>query len=412
MNPTRPVAPDDHLLERLAAATAPVTGAAFFRALVENCARALAFREVFVTECIGPQPTRVRMLCHWQGGDFAENVEYELAGTPCARTIAERQATFIGDRLEQLYPAWPGDLAYLGVPVFDADGTTVAGHLAFYDDRPREDIAALPVFRILAARAGAELLRMRAEARAHRHLATAAQAARRAVTHDMATAIAHEINQPLTSLHAFAEACTRMLRAVPATPPEALQCLERIVAQAERTTAIVHRLRRFVSDDDTWRDDLRLDALVADALLLTRSQAEAAGVSIVADVPPQLPPLRGDALQLQQVLINLFRNAVEAAAAGASPVREVRVTAREGSDGLELDVTDTGPGIPPGIAAHLFEPYFTTKPDGMGIGLSVSRAIVEAHGGRLRAESAAGGGACFSLALPAGRVTRPGPAAN
>jgi signal transduction histidine kinase len=404
--------PLDALLERIAEATAPVTCAAFFRALVENCAKAFAFREVFVTECIGPEPTRVRMLSYWLAGGFAENIEYELAGTPCARTIAERRTTFIGDALEQFYPAWPGSLAYLGVPVFEADGATVAGHLAFYDDRRREDIAALPVFRILAARAGAELLRLRAEERARRHLATAAQAARRAAVHDMATAIAHEINQPLTSMHAYAQACARLLQSGEATPADTVRCLDRIVTQAERAAAIVQRLRRFVGHDDAPRNDLRVDELVADALALTQPQAAAAGVAMTADVPPDLPALHGDALQLQQVLVNLLRNAIDAAAGSRGSVPVVRVEARAVDGRVELAVTDNGPGFGPGIAVRLFEPYFTTKADGMGIGLPVSRAIVEAHAGRLRGESLAEGGARFTVALPTAPVTQPDPAAN
>ncbi len=412
MSPPPPTDAADALLERIAEATAPLTGAAFFRALVGTCAAALAFREVFVTECIGPEPTRVRMLCHWLAGGFAENEEYELAGTPCARTIAEGRTTFIGDALEQLYPAWPGNLAYLGVPIFDADGCTVAGHLAFYDDRPREDIAALPVFRILAARAGAELLRLRAEERARRHLATAARAARRAAMHDMASAIAHEINQPLTSVHAYAQACARLLQSGAATPADTLQCLDRIVSEAERAAAIVRRLRRFVGDDALLRDDLRVDELVADALALTQPQAAAAGVALHAGIPSALPALRGDVLQLQQALVNLLRNAIEAAAEGRAGVRAVRIDAQAIGSGVEITVADTGPGFGPGIAARLFEPYFTTKPEGMGIGLSISRAIVETHAGQLRGESEPGRGARFTVALPAATVTEQPAAAN
>jgi signal transduction histidine kinase len=408
MSATEPFDAAESLLARIAEATAPLTGAAFFRALVENFAQALAFREVFVTECIGPDATRVRMLCHWMAGGFAENDEYDLAGTPCLRTIAGRSTTFIGDALETLYPSWPGNLAYLGVPIFEADGTTVAGHLAFYDDRPRENIAALPVFRILAARAGAELLRLRAETRARRHLATAAQAARRAVMHDLASAIAHEINQPLTSVLAYAQACARLLKSGEATPADTLQCLERIVSEAERAAAIAQRLRRFVGRDDLPHAESRVDEIIVDALALTRSQAVATGVATVVELAPGLPPVRGAAVQLQQVLVNLLRNAIEAAASSATQVRQVRLGAHAADGAVEIVVTDTGPGFGPGVAAHLFEPYFTTKPDGMGIGLSVSRGIAEAHGGRLAGTSLAGGGARFSLTLPAAHVTQPG----
>lgn len=412
MSVTEPAEAAETLLARIAEATAPLTGAAFFRALVENFAQALAFREVFVTECIGPDVTRVRMLCHWMAGSFAENEEYDLAGTPCLRTIADRSTTFIGDALETLYPSWPGNLAYLGVPIFEADGTTVAGHLAFYDDRPRENIAALPVFRILAARAGAELLRLRAETRARRHLATAAQAARRAVMHDLASAIAHEINQPLTSVLAYAQACARLLQSGEATPSDTLRCLERIVAEAERAAAIAQRLRRFVGRDDLPHAESHVDQIVADALALTRPRALAAGVAIFADLAPGLPPVRGDAVQLQQVLVNLLRNAIEAAAAGAAAARQVHLGGRAAAGVVEIVVMDTGPGFGPGVAAHLFEPYFTTKPDGMGIGLSVSRSIAEAHGGRINGTSLPGGGARFSLMLPAAPVTSPGSPTN
>jgi signal transduction histidine kinase len=160
-----------------------------------------------------------------------------------------------------------------------------------------------------------------------------------------------------------------------------------------------------VKDDGTVRDDVRVDVLAAEALALARPQAAAAGVSLKADIPFGLPVLRGDALQLQQALVNLLRNGIEAAAAGPATVREVRIAARAAEGRVEVTVADTGPGFAPGVAARLFEPYFTTKPEGMGIGLAIGRAIVESHAGQLRAESETGGGARFTILLPTAPVT-------
>ena len=523
-----PGVPPDVLLERLAEATAPLTGTPFFRALVENCARALGFREVFVTECVAAGASRVRMLAHWRGGGFAEDVEYELAGTPCARTIGEACPTFIGDALETLYPHCPGDLAYLGVPVFDTAGKQVIGHMAFYDDRPRENIAALPVFRILAARTGAELLRRRAEAalregelkyrllvenqtdllakldpegrcvfvspslcralgateeellghalegyvdardrdgfdaalaaalvppfrgqaevritaaggqrwlawmftgmpassaagtetiaagrdvtdrrlaedRARQHLETAAHVARLATAHDMGSALAHEINQPLTAVITYAQACIRLLRTGEAAPAETLQWMERVALQAERAAEIVRRLRLFVRKDESHLAEVRIEELVDAVIALMQPLARDCGVTLVACAAPDLPPVVADAIQLQQVLVNLLRNAIEAidGAGEAASRREVRVGALATADGVGIAVEDTGPGFDAAVKARLFEPFFTTKPDGMGIGLSVSRAIVEAHGGRITAAARPGGGARFRVVLPA-----------
>jgi two-component system sensor kinase FixL len=140
---------------------------------------------------------------------------------------------------------------------------------------------------------------------------------------------------------------------------------------------------------------------VSEVVRLVQPDARHSSVEIVLGLADGLAPVLADNIQIQQVLVNLVRNAIEAISAAVSPVREVRITTRPGRDAMiEIAVEDSGPGFDATTAARLFEPFFTTKAEGMGIGLSISRSIVAAHGGRIHAEPRAGGGARFVLALP------------
>jgi PAS domain S-box-containing protein len=517
----------DDTMWMVAQATAPLSGPAFFSTLVHHLAKALAFREVFITECVGSDARRVRMLSHWVGEAHAANEEYDLGGTPCELTVRERRTTFIGERLETMFACCAGDQAYLGLPVFDTSGERVIGHIAFYDDKPRPaSVVDNPVFRILASRAGVELLRKRAEddlrsseakyrllvehqidliaqldregryrfvspsfcrcfgrteaellgerfalrvhpleqdafddayaavlapphrghvevrvdsvggwrwiawmfsavpdrhggvaeiiasgrdvterkraeEQAQQHLQTLAHVTRLSSMGEMASAIAHEVNQPLTAVVTYTQACMRLLRSGQASPEEIVAWMERAGAQAERASEIIRHLRTFIRKDEAQFAPLALNALVHAVARLVRPDAMQSGVDVVTDLAEGLPAFLGDGIQVQQVLVNLVRNAVEAIDGGGCERREVRVSTRRGADGtLEALVEDTGPGFDDEAAAQLFEPFFSTKSQGMGIGLSISRSIVEAHGGTLRAAPRPGGGALFCMALP------------
>jgi len=243
--------------------------------------------------------------------------------------------------------------------------------------------------------------RHRAEEQARQHLQSLAHVSRVSSMGEMASAIAHEINQPLTAIANYAYACIRLLRGGQATGEEALEVMQRVATEAERAGEIVRKMRSFVRGEEGQVSAVDANFLVAEVLRLAAPEARQSGVELVPALAPGLPEALADSIQIQQVLLNLVRNAVEAIVAGDCAERSVRIeTARCEPDFLEIRVSDTGPGLAPEALEKVFEPFFTTKADGIGIGLALSRSIVDAHGGRLWATATPVRGATFHLTLP------------
>jgi two-component system, LuxR family, sensor kinase FixL len=214
----------------------------------------------------------------------------------------------------------------------------------------------------------------------------------------MAAALAHELNQPLTATGNYVAAALRLLDA-PALDVDNLRKALRLASdQTLRSGEIIRRLRSYVARSDTARRPEPLDVLVQEAVALALVGLGDRGVSIRFALDTDLPPVIADRVQVQQVLLNLIRNAVEAMETSA--VRELTLGTALWDCMAAVSVTDTGSGIPPSIEAQLFQPFVTTKSEGMGIGLSVCRAIVEAHGGRLWCEPNPGNGTVFRFTLP------------
>lgn len=218
----------------------------------------------------------------------------------------------------------------------------------------------------------------------------------------MATTLAHELNQPLAAVANYINGSRRLLDATePAEKlPAVRQALAAAAQQAIHAGQIIRRMRSFVARGDTDKRIEELDELVQGAAELVSLPAKQRRVEVQLDLRPQGQRVLADRTQVQQVLVNLMHNAIEAME--ESERRSLTVTAHpvEG-EMVEIAVADTGPGIPPEIAADLFKPFNTTKRSGMGVGLSVCRTIVEAHGGRIQAEPNPGGGTVFRFTLPA-----------
>jgi len=215
---------------------------------------------------------------------------------------------------------------------------------------------------------------------------------------EMAAALAHELNQPLTASANYVAAAMRLIDGPKPDLAHIRQALALASAQTQRSGDIIRRLRAFVERGETARRTEQLDALVVEASALALVGLGDRGVTMKYTRDPDLPPVTADRVQIQQVLLNLLRNAVEAME--ASPVRELTLGTARWNSMVAVSVADTGSGIPPAIEAQLFQPFVTTKTEGMGIGLSVCRAIVEAHGGRLWVEPNPGGGSVFWFTLP------------
>ena len=218
---------------------------------------------------------------------------------------------------------------------------------------------------------------------------------------EMASALAHELNQPLAAISNYMKGSRRLLAAsAELNAAKIEQALDKAGEQAIRAGQIIRRLRDFVLRRESERRVESVAKLTEEAGALGLVGAREQGVALRFELDPANDLVIVDRVQIQQVLVNLFRNALEAMA--DSPRRELTVTNARLADGMiEIVVSDTGTGFADGVQSKLFQPFFTTKEAGMGVGLSISRTIIEAHGGQLTAETNAAGGATFRLTLPA-----------
>ena len=216
----------------------------------------------------------------------------------------------------------------------------------------------------------------------------------------MGSALAHELNQPLGAIGNYLTGSRRLLAELAGPAAAKIEgALEKAAEQTLRAGNIIRRLRDFVSRRETERRVESLAKLVEEASALGLVGARERDVALRFELDSRCDRVLADRVQIQQVLVNLLRNGLDAMA--DTTRRELTVSSRRTEDGmLEISVADSGPGISPVAAARLFEPFFTTKPSGLGVGLSISRGIVEAHGGEMHAENKVGGGAIFRFTLP------------
>ncbi len=218
----------------------------------------------------------------------------------------------------------------------------------------------------------------------------------------MAAALSHELNQPLTATTNYLNAAVRLLDQPTPDLARIRHALSLAAQQTLRSGEIIRRLRAFVTRGTVTRQAEAVSKLVEEAAALALVGSKHRGVDIRLSVPADLPMVMVDRVQVQQVLLNLMRNAIEAME--TAETRHLTIEAQAGADQVEIAISDTGGGIAPEVVAQLFQPFVTTKREGMGIGLSICRTIVEAHGGRLTFAPGPDGGSIFRFTLPvAGR---------
>ena len=234
------------------------------------------------------------------------------------------------------------------------------------------------------------------------HAAAVDRAARAMALGEVASALAHELNQPLAAIAAYNEACLALLAAPKWDPAEVVEAMERCRRQAVRAGDIVRRMREFVRRREPLRAARNVNDVVRSALQLAQPHLD--GTAVELELAETLPAALADGFMIEQVLLNLLRNAVEAMHGIEPGGRRITLrTAAARAARVEISVRDRGPGLDPAVADRLYEPFFTTKPDGLGLGLSLCRSIVEAHGGELSHAAAEGGGMLFRFTLPAER---------
>jgi PAS domain S-box-containing protein len=243
--------------------------------------------------------------------------------------------------------------------------------------------------------------RKRAEERARQLQQDLANIGRLILVGELAAGLAHELNQPLTAVANYARGCARMIRAGNVTPDQLLRGVEQAAEQAERAAEVIRRLRAFFTRRTLHYAATNLNDLVREAVGLLDHDIRQAEVRLQLDLDPRLPAVSVDSIAIVQVVLNLARNAVEAMSGLPPSRRSLTISTSQSEAGkVRLAVADVGPGIAPAIRDRLFEPFQTTKPEGMGLGLVISRSIIEAHGGQLEWDAAATVGTTFSLTLP------------
>jgi len=220
---------------------------------------------------------------------------------------------------------------------------------------------------------------------------------------ELTASIAHEVHQPLTAIVAYGHASLEWLSAKPPNVEEARQAAKRVIQDGTRAGAVLHRIRALFKKEGPAKNWLNVNDLIRDLTAFAREEAARLGIGFRIELAPDLPKVKADRVQLEQVVLNLVMNAIDAMSLLTDSPREVVISSRkDGPTAILVIVEDCGRGVIPEIAEKIFEPFFTTKPQGIGMGLSISRSIVESHGGRLWAGPRPSGGAIFQFTIPVG----------
>lgn len=218
---------------------------------------------------------------------------------------------------------------------------------------------------------------------------------------ELTASIAHEVNQPLAAIVTNGNATLRWLAGATPNLSEARQAVERIIKDSYRASAVISRIRALVKKQPPRNDLVDLNEMIVEVFALAQNEARRNRVSLKQQLRHDLPQVRGDRVQLQQVILNLIINGLEAIAKSQNGTRELLVKSdQDEADNVRIAVSDSGEGLDTANVERVFDAFFTTKPDGMGMGLAISRTIIESHGGRLWATSNSPHGAVFQFSLP------------
>ncbi|MFL9892503.1 two-component system sensor histidine kinase NtrB [Paraburkholderia sp. RL17-381-BIF-C] len=337
----------------------------------------------------------------------AENL-ITFANGGAVELFGRSQDEMIGASIEVLFP-----------PAVDCEGHRAVDHLSTTGERPERVL----VRQLVASRrrggdfpAEIRIVRVKAHSQEAQIVAISdrsdcselelsrnelAHLARVSSLGELAGSLAHELNQPLTAILSNAEAAQRLVNLGASKNAELREALQDIVADDCRASEVIQRIRTLVRNGNIEMKPLDLGTVVADVAALVRSDAMVRGVHVTFYVEDALTMVRGDRVQLQQVLLNLLLNGFDAMQARAPAERVVELAVHRASDGgAHITVKDSGNGLPADHIDKVFLPFFTTKPQGLGLGLSISRTIVNAHGGCMWAEKNDGPGACFHITFP------------
>ncbi|HEY3965307.1 MAG TPA: ATP-binding protein [Planctomycetaceae bacterium] len=243
--------------------------------------------------------------------------------------------------------------------------------------------------------------RVHAERQTRRMLDELSRVGRISTMREMAAGLAHELNQPLAAIVAYVDACLELVGSGRMNNQQLSEVLRSVSSQAERAGRIIHRLRQMIKRDQPSRAMMSINEVIGETIVLLESAARQAGVTIHMELDPGLPELLADFVQVQQVVFHLVHNAIDAMSDVPQNRRRLTVaTARNSDREIEIAVRDLGHGLTDESAARLFEPFFSTSPNGLGLGLSISRTIIEAHAGRIDVSPNSEAGVTARFTLP------------
>jgi len=281
-------------------------------------------------------------------------------------------------------------------------GGEVLGVIEFFSREIRQpDQELLNLLATIGSQIGQFIERKRAEEALRRVQMQLVHANRIATMGQLSASITHEVNQPITAAVTYASAARRWLSAEPPNFRKVDDALADIIEAGDRAGEVVGRIRALIKKAPARKGAVAINDAILEVIALTRTEAANNSVSVRTQLAEGLPRIQGDRVQLQQVLVNLIINAIEAMRDVGEEERELLISSRNEPDGVSVEVRDSGPGFAQATLDRVFEAFYTTKPSGLGLGLSICRSIIEAHGGRLWANANLPRGASFQFALPA-----------
>jgi len=260
------------------------------------------------------------------------------------------------------------------------------------------------LLKVMAQWIGDELERHEAFESERRHRSEIARASRLSTIGEMAASLAHELNQPLTGAINYSSGCLRMLKSSKYDSRKLMLGMERAIEGATLAANIIRHIREFVQKEDTQHNLVNLNSIINSATTFVLPEARRHKVNIQFELDRHLPPILGNNIQLEQVILNFIRNSFDAMESIKSEKRLLTITSQGNGETILFSVSDSGEGISKENLSKIFDAFYTTKSDGMGIGLSISRSIIESHRGKIAAKSLPQGGAEFSFELPAAEI--------
>jgi PAS domain S-box-containing protein len=363
---------------------------------------------------VDPEAEALRCVEHWHKASI-EVLEFERASRECTfapgvglpgRVWSSLEPLYVPDVVpDENFPRAPiaareGLHAAFGFPILL--GGEVLGVIEFFNREIRQpDQELLNVLSTIGSQIGQFIERKRTEEAFRKAQMELAHANRVATMGQLTASITHEVNQPITAAVTYALAARRFLSAEPPNIHEVEDALSLIVKEGNRAGEVVERIRALIKKAPVRKDAVEINDAILEVIALTRTEAANNGVSVRTQLAKGVPRVQADRVQLQQVLLNLIINAIEAMRDVGEEERELLISSRNDPDGVSVEVRDSGPGFAPESLDHVFEAFYTTKPGGLGLGLSICRSIIEAHGGRLWASPNVPRGAIFSFVAPA-----------